>query len=407
MASDVAARAVRSGGRCIAHGGGSRCQVNGCDKGVQSRGRCSAHGGGRRCQVEGCTKGVQSRGRCSAHGGGRRCQVEGCDKGAQSRGRCMAHGGGRRCQVNGCDKGALSGERCRAHGGGRRCQMNGCDKGARSGGRCSAHGGGRRCQVEGCKKGVQSRGRCSAHGGGRRCQVEGCKKGVQSCGRCRAHQVQRLPTPKHHQPILVSFDDKGHKPLVLKLSADDRGTAWRHLKLPADGRGTATTSNTIITVDRTLTDSTKTFTTDNPQPKVNDPIIVINKDEIDKIGKKFSFTELVQLVEKFRKTKGGKLPKLLEIRRGAVRSKKEGSNVFLSGSGTGSIQNVAKYQGCTKMSVLLWNLLRQFHQVDGPRLCGDKTWGYWLEHITKCVEPIPYEVKRGSVIWRKFNHVQI
>ena len=31
-----------------------------------------------------------------AHGGGYRCQTEGCDKQYQGGGRCIAHGGGRR-----------------------------------------------------------------------------------------------------------------------------------------------------------------------------------------------------------------------------------------------------------------------------------------------------------------------
>ncbi|KAK3232995.1 hypothetical protein CYMTET_56682, partial [Cymbomonas tetramitiformis] len=38
---------------------------------------CKAHGGGRRCQNEGCAKlAVQSTAFCIAHGGGRRCQAE-------------------------------------------------------------------------------------------------------------------------------------------------------------------------------------------------------------------------------------------------------------------------------------------------------------------------------------------
>jgi hypothetical protein len=43
-----------------------------------------AHGGGRRCQHEGCSKAVEGGGtpHCKAHGGGRRCQEEGCTKSA-------------------------------------------------------------------------------------------------------------------------------------------------------------------------------------------------------------------------------------------------------------------------------------------------------------------------------------
>jgi hypothetical protein len=44
---------------------------------------CIAHGGGRRCQHEGCTKAPRGDTQyCIAHGGGRRCQKEGCAKSA-------------------------------------------------------------------------------------------------------------------------------------------------------------------------------------------------------------------------------------------------------------------------------------------------------------------------------------
>jgi hypothetical protein len=65
---------------------------------------CKAHGGGKRCQHEGCTK--SSRGdteHCVLHGGGRRCQKKGCPKAAATGGtpHCTVHGGGRRCQHEG------------------------------------------------------------------------------------------------------------------------------------------------------------------------------------------------------------------------------------------------------------------------------------------------------------------
>ena len=89
------------GYNCVAHGGGRRCQHEGCLKSVQgNKGDCMAHGGGRWCQREGCPKLAQGgTGHCRAHGVGRRCQHEGCPKSAQgSTGHCKAHGGGRRCQ---------------------------------------------------------------------------------------------------------------------------------------------------------------------------------------------------------------------------------------------------------------------------------------------------------------------
>ena len=44
------------------------------------------HGGGRRCQHEGCLKAAQPGGtpHCRAHGGGRRCKEEDCTKGAKA-----------------------------------------------------------------------------------------------------------------------------------------------------------------------------------------------------------------------------------------------------------------------------------------------------------------------------------
>ena len=64
-----------------------------------------AHGGGKRCQTEGCTKSaIADTCRCKAHGGGRRYQQEGCTKAATSGGTpyCMAHGGGKRCREEDC-----------------------------------------------------------------------------------------------------------------------------------------------------------------------------------------------------------------------------------------------------------------------------------------------------------------
>ena len=71
------------------------CIVSGCsNEGVGQSRRCIAHGGGKRCQELGCGKGALGRtDRCSAHGGGERCQEPGCGKGARgATGRCRAHG---------------------------------------------------------------------------------------------------------------------------------------------------------------------------------------------------------------------------------------------------------------------------------------------------------------------------
>ena len=91
-------------GRAMAARRRLRCLHDGCAKGRASKGFCIAHGGGQRCQREGCDKGAQgSTDFCSAHGGGQRCQREGCPKGAGgTTGFCEAHGGGQRCQTDAC-----------------------------------------------------------------------------------------------------------------------------------------------------------------------------------------------------------------------------------------------------------------------------------------------------------------
>lgn len=174
---------AKKGGLCIAHGGGKRCQGDGCEKTAQgTTDFCKAHGGGKRCQAGGCTKSAQGvTDFCAAHGGGKQCSVEKCGKLARPGGLCVTHGGGKRCNANGCTKGAQSNSGfCRAHGGGRRCKTEGCCKSAQGvTDFCRAHGGGPRCKVDGCTKGaLEPTDFCSAHGGGKRCKVEGCTRGA-------------------------------------------------------------------------------------------------------------------------------------------------------------------------------------------------------------------------------------
>ena len=66
--------------------------------------------GKRQCELAGCTKQAASGGtpHCKAHGGGKRCQHEGCSKAARpGTPHCAAHGGGKRCQTEDCIKSAL------------------------------------------------------------------------------------------------------------------------------------------------------------------------------------------------------------------------------------------------------------------------------------------------------------
>ena len=89
---------------------------------------------------------------CLRHGGGYRCQVDGCSRSAYSTRYCSRHGGGPRCQFPSCVKGAISNSSfCRRHGGGPRCQHPNCTEGARIGyAHCLSHGGYNPCAFPSC-----------------------------------------------------------------------------------------------------------------------------------------------------------------------------------------------------------------------------------------------------------------
>ncbi|KAG3067871.1 hypothetical protein PC122_g17206 [Phytophthora cactorum] len=80
------------------------CKEPDCDKYVVDHGLCIRHGGGKRCNVEGCNCRAQNRGLCWKHGGYTICKYDGCSKIAVSLGRCWAHGGGKRCSIETCRK---------------------------------------------------------------------------------------------------------------------------------------------------------------------------------------------------------------------------------------------------------------------------------------------------------------
>jgi hypothetical protein len=129
---------------------------------------------------------------CVLHGGGKRCDQDGCSKSAQGSTQfCKAHGGGA------CGPSLVACVRWRevwlgirmavrsdtgqfAHAG-KRCQHDDCAKSARGNtGFCGAHGGvGARCERPQCPGRALSRGvplcmqHASATDGGRRCHAEG------------------------------------------------------------------------------------------------------------------------------------------------------------------------------------------------------------------------------------------
>ncbi len=51
----------------------------GCEKNARSQFKCVQHGGGKRCSVDGCGKSAASD---TTHAGGKRCSVDGCGNGA-------------------------------------------------------------------------------------------------------------------------------------------------------------------------------------------------------------------------------------------------------------------------------------------------------------------------------------
>lgn len=145
-------------GKCRRHGGTKPCSVDDCKN---PRGRtgspfCKVHDP-RKCQHPNCPTPTLSHKEkfCRKHGGGPRCQAQGCIHAANvSGGLCRKHGGGPRCQFSGCSKGSsTTGDRrfCVEHGGGKRCEYKGCPSTAATFGIkefCITHGGGKRC--EGC-----------------------------------------------------------------------------------------------------------------------------------------------------------------------------------------------------------------------------------------------------------------
>ncbi|KDO34116.1 hypothetical protein SPRG_01387 [Saprolegnia parasitica CBS 223.65] len=125
--------------------------------------RCISHGGGKTCGVDGCNVAAQSLGWCKKHGGGPRCTVDGCTKSAQGHGKCKAHGGGTPCAEPGCHKRAQRGQRCGEHGGFVLCATPECTRKDRGGGLCNVHRKPFECQVRSCKRLGKVDGMCTQH----------------------------------------------------------------------------------------------------------------------------------------------------------------------------------------------------------------------------------------------------
>ena len=78
------------------------------------------------------------------------------------------------------------------------------------------------------------------------------------------------------------------------------------------------------------------------------------------------------------------------------------SPIYLSPSGTGCIVGSVKFVNSEKI-VDNWNLLRNEHRIDASEpLYGINTFG-WKFKDPIHVDPIPYLIRRGSIIWRKYR----
>ncbi|KAF0684497.1 Aste57867_23496 [Aphanomyces stellatus] len=82
---------------CVRHGGKRTCQHPGCAANVRAGGLCSTHSDSkplrRRCSEGECLSVAHASGRCVRHGGGQLCSVDGCAKQARAGmgGRCYRH----------------------------------------------------------------------------------------------------------------------------------------------------------------------------------------------------------------------------------------------------------------------------------------------------------------------------
>lgn len=196
-----------------------RCSTPGCEKGAVSGGipgLCIAHGGGRRCQMEGCPKSAAGPTNfCVAHGGGKRCAHGDCNRQPNRGGFCSNHGV-LRCKYPNCTKVEKGGGFCCRHGGGRRCQHEGCNKHNVGGGFCIAHGGGRRCTYDGCAKQDIGKGFCRQHGGGFPCEEDECNK---LCLRGEKYCRNHLKARSFIDIMLSAADMKGmEEPRSLEVS---------------------------------------------------------------------------------------------------------------------------------------------------------------------------------------------
>ncbi len=204
---------------------GNQCKYEGCQKVRLKGGYCSQHGGGRKCEVDGCTKGAAGATRfCIAHGGGKRCNEPDCNKLVRKQGYCIDHCknhgievGMKLCLEADCVKQAYRKGYCCHHarqhgfyegGGVGMCKAPNCTKYSQKQGYCKAHGkengvtfvSRKNCKVDDCDLIAERKGYCLKHirelgidNKFRKCKMDGCDKLQMSRGHgyCTAHAKER------------------------------------------------------------------------------------------------------------------------------------------------------------------------------------------------------------------------
>ena len=92
--------------------------------------------------------------------------------------------------------------------------------------------------------------------------------------------------------------------------------------------------------------------------------------------------------------------KTLEIRSNACK-KEIGTTIFFSPSKSGKITGCATFDGCFRVDTdVNWTLLHDSHCVSGPR--PYRNTHAWRFKDAIPLDPIPYKVRPGTVVWRKY-----
>ena len=93
--------------------------------------------------------------------------------------------------------------------------------------------------------------------------------------------------------------------------------------------------------------------------------------------------------------------KTIEIRASACR-KEPGTRIYLSPSKTATVVGVATFiRSIGPMDEIEWCDLRTEHLSEAQRPYP-KTHGWCFSNVELFTHPIPYLVKRGSIVWRKY-----